>query len=186
MKFTKYFLLIPFLLVISLILTVNIVGTRKNATEKISAENILKIKPRMTIDQVVSILGKPYFIEVGIPVHDLKCSQPKNHNGIPISIDTDITSIIDSIYDDSDYCCKSQMREMKLRNVTFIYTKPVLLAKYYPMLWVHFCNSEKLPDEVLLKNVFCKRYRPFHFDDYAIYDLNSGLFQKELFNECFQ
>jgi len=140
----------------------------------------------MTIDQVVSILGKPYLLDVGISVHDSKCSHSKNHNGIPISIDTDISSIIDSIYNDSDYCCKSQMREMQMRNVTFIYTKPVLLAKYYPMLWVHFCSAEELPDEVLVKNVFCKRYGPFHFDDYAIYDLHSGLFQKELFNECFQ
>jgi len=70
--------------------------------------------------------------------------------------------------------------ENNKNEITYYYSKPVMLSKNYPMLWVHFNQDLKV------REVYAKRYIYFGADDEGIYALaKSKSINKDLFYKCF-
>ena len=199
MKKTKVLTLIVLTIVVSLffVFAINIFGYRSNIANGITGTQIKKIEMGMTLEEVISILGKPYEINYSTRHHNLTCRNPKLEREIKINETTDIIRIVDSIYNDTNYCCDSY-EETKIRfgkGVTLTYTKKYAsLISYfipYPMLWVH------LDSNYCVNSVFAKRYP----EDIRIYSLSWKLdeatqeekqgavdlfINDELFNKCFK
>jgi hypothetical protein len=180
-------------IILCLILVINILGYRANIANGITGTEIKEIKLGMTLEQVISILGKPYKIEGLAGLHDFDCKNPKPRLEMNVNENTDIISIVDSIFNNIDYCCDGNKEDIKRgKRVTLTYTKPIRLSKYYPMFWVHLdCNYR-------VRNVFAKRYE--FIDDICIYSLSwktdeitleeipgevSLSINDELFDKCF-
>jgi len=197
MKKRKVLILIIFLFVFILcfVLIINILEYRSNIANGITGDKIKEIKMDMTFEEVISILGKPYEVNYSVGHHSLTCKNPKLESEISVNKNTDIIHIVDSIYNDTNYCCDGY-EEAKLRfgkRITLIYTKPVQLSKYYPMLWVHLDSNYRV------RNVFAKRHE--FMDDICIYSLSWKLdettieerqdkvdlrINDELFDKCFK
>ena len=182
-------------IILCFILVINILGYRAIIANGITGNKIKEIRMGMTLEEVISILGKPYEIDYSTRHHNFTCKNPRFELGISVNETTDIIHIVDSIYNDTNYCCDAY-EETKIRfgkEVTLIYTKPVRFSKYYPMLWVH------LDSNYCVNSVFAKRYE--FMDDICIYSLSwktdettleeisgeiSLFINEELFNKCFK
>jgi hypothetical protein len=184
-------------IILCFVLAINIFGHKSNVANGITGTEIKRIEMGMTLEQVISVLGKPYEIETSSGQHSLvSCKNPKLGLKIRVKENTDIVHIVDNFYD-TCYCCdgyKESIQRMGKR-VTLTYTKRPCLSLFipYPMLWVHLDSNYRV------WNVFAKRYKSP--DDICIYSLSwktdettleeisgeTDLFiNDELFNKCFK
>jgi len=158
----------------------------------ITGDKIKEIKMGMPLEEVISILGKPYEIENFDGSHDFSCKNPKL---LEMNVDenTDIIHIVDNFFNTTS-CCEAY-EESKLRfgkRIKLTYTKKGIFEFFfiYPMLWVH------LDSNYCVRNVFAKL-----FDDICIYSLSweydettleeipgkeSLFINEELFDKCFK
>lgn len=192
MKITKV-LSVILGIILCLVLVINIFGNRSNIVNGITGFEIKKIEMGMTLEQVISILGKPYEIKNYYGLHDVSC---KNPIFLETSVDenTDIIHIVDSFFK-ALHCCEDYKEDRQKfdKRVTLTYTKPVCFSKYYPMLWVHLDSNYRV------HGVFAKRYG--FIDDVEIYSLSwktdtttleeipneiSLFINNDLFNKCFK
>ena len=125
----------------------------------------------MPLDSVIQLLGQPYSFNSDLGCHDMTCEHPRAVSDIKMRKETDIIHVMDSIYQDTNYCCESNRQAMKTieKNTTLTYTKrPFFLKsilKSYPMLWVHLDSNYRV------SSVYAKYYAA---DDKCIYSLSSS------------
>jgi len=181
-------------IILCLVLVINLLGYRSNIANGITGTEIKQIEMGMPLEEVISILGKPFEIYNLHGQHDLiSCKKPKFLE-MSVNENTDIIHVVDSFFNDTS-CCDSYKESIQRRGkqVTLTYTKPVCLSIYYPMLWVH------LDSNYCVWNVYAKRKD--HIDDITIYSLSwkmdtitweditgerSLLINDELFEKCFK
>lgn len=182
-------------LVLLLVLAVNIAGTRAVIAEGVDGNKIKQVKPGMTLDDVISLLGRPYKIDASKGIHNIDCKNPRSRLEIDVNSSSDIKSIIDKFYYDTNYCCEANEEDMRSKHITLTYTRPVTFCKNYPMLWVHLDKDFKV------YNVYAKCYDGIlGLDDPGIYSISwaidtatSGMkygttqsfINEKLFNDCF-
>ena len=134
----------------------------------------------MPLDSVVLFLGQPYTFGSDLGCHDLTCKYPRGVSDIKMTKETVIIHVIDSIYQDTNYCCETNRHTMKTiaKNTTLTYTKrPCFLMsilKSYPMLWVHLDSAYRV------RSVYAKYYDA---DDKCIYSLSSNTFFPDVENQ---
>ncbi|MCL2040522.1 MAG: hypothetical protein FWG84_00600 [Bacteroidales bacterium] len=190
---TRCFYLLIISIILCFVLVFNILGYRSNIANGITGTEIKKIKMGMTLEEVISILGKPYEISTLAGLHNLDCKNPKPNLEMDVDESTDIVHIVDSIFNDTNYCCEGNEEDIQRgKRVTLTYTKPVRFSKYYPMLWIHLDSTYRV------WNVFAKRYA--FLDDLCIYSLSwkndettleeipgeiNLIINEEIFSKCF-
>ena len=157
-------------IILCFVLVINIFGYRSNIANEITGDKIKEVKIGMTLEQVISILGKPYEIDFATRHHNHICENPRLEFNISVNKNTDIIHLVDSIYNDTNYCCAAY-EETKTRfgkGVTLTYTKrppPLIIGLvYYEMLWVH------LDSNYCVSSVYAKKYEGF--EDSCIYALH--------------
>lgn len=174
MNTTKKTLIVSFIV---LILCLLIIGTSfhkgfHSNRKIIQYTDIEKVHVGMSLDSVFLVLGRPYEFSSNLGCHDLTCKHPRDVSDIKMTNETNIVHIIDSIYQNTNYCCKANNISMNDigKNVTLTYTKrPVFLMsilKSYPMLWVHLDSVYRV------RSVYAKYYGA---DDKCIYSLSPFL-----------
>lgn len=133
---------------------------------KVKSDNILKITPGMTVDQVFKILGRPLSIKGLHGIHKIGCANPNPILDIDANKNTDIKKLVHDFIRSQKYCCAGNKRDLEeFDNITLVYTKRGLLFSY-PMLWVHLDTSFKV------NNVYAKEYEGGLLgDDPGIYGL---------------
>jgi len=142
-------------LILAAIICFYLYHINSNMVKDVTDEKIRKIEIGMTIEQVVSILNKPYYINIGNSTHTtVECNHTRNLNEIEINEETKIRELIVREYSDTNYCCSSNKQGMcfQKKEVTFTYSKHVLYP-YRRMLWIHF------DDSLLVRYVYCKQYK---------------------------
>jgi hypothetical protein len=185
-------------IILCFVLAINVFGYQSNVANGITETEIKKIEMGMTIEEVISILGKPFEIENLDGAHDLSCKNPKFLE-MKINKNTDIVQVVDSFFDDTNYCCDAYKKSIPRwgKRITLIYTKRpcflISLFTSYPTLWVH------LDSNYCVHNVYAKQYE--FMDDICIYSLSwkmdTTTFEEiqgeidlyindELFNKCFE
>jgi len=181
-------------IILCFILVINILGYRSDIVNGITGTEIKKIEMGMSFEKVISILGKPYEIDILAGQHDFSCKNPKFLK-MSVNENTDIIQIVDSFFNDT-YCCdayKEGRKETYKQHVRLTYTKPVRFSKYYPMLRVY------LDSNYHVRNIVAKRCELI--DCICIYSLswkrNTTSFEdipdkidffinEELFEKCFK
>ena len=130
--------------------------------------DIEKIHIGMPLDSVFLVLGQPYAFSTDLGCHDLTCKNSRIVSDIKMTKGTDIVRCIDSIYQDTNYCCEANRENMmnikKHTTLTFTET-PMNTLKSYPMLWVH------LDGNYLVREVYAKYYG-LGLDEKCIYSLS--------------
>lgn len=131
---------------------------------KVTSDNILKITPGMTLEQVYNILGRPLKVHALHGIHNIGCANPHPTLKENISNKTDIRILVNDFLSKQKYCCEGNKRDIEqLDDVTLIYTKEGLLSSY-PMLWVHLDRSFKV------NGIYAKEYEAGLLgDDPSIY-----------------
>jgi len=174
-------------------LVINILGYRSNIANEITGDKIKEVQLGMPLEQVISILGKPYHIETDLGLHILSCKNPKPMFKMKVKESTDIISIVDSIFNDTNYCCEGNKEDIQRgKRATLTYTKPVRFSEHYAMLWVH------LDSNYCVRCVYAKQYE-FIMGNVCIYSLSwktdkttlekmpgEVYINEELFNNCFK
>ena len=133
--------------------------------------DIERIYIGMPLDSVVLVLGQPCSFSSDLGCHDLTCKQSRNVSDIKMTKETDIIHVMDSIYQDTNYCCETNREMMKTieKNTTLTYTKKpffiMSILKSYPMLWIHLDSNYRV------SSVYAKYYDA---DDKCIYSLSSS------------
>jgi hypothetical protein len=167
MKTIKVLSLIIFSIIgviLCFILIINILGYRSNIANEITGTEIKKIEMGMTLEQVISILGKPYEINGLEGQHNFSCKNPKSLK-MSVNKNTDIIHIVDSLFNETSCCDSYEEDKQRLgKCVTLTYTKPIRLSKYYPMLWIHLDSNYRV------WNVYAKRKE--FMDGICIYSLS--------------
>ena len=136
--------------------------------------DIEKIHIGMPLDSVVLVLGQPYAFSSDLGCHDLTCKNPRVVSNITKG--TDIVHCIDSIYQDTNYCCEANRENMMNieKHATLDYTEDPSFLKSifnspmfsYPMLWVH------LDKDYRVSNVYAKYYGLM--DEKCVYSLSNN------------
>lgn len=158
-------------LCVLLIVTFFCMGFHSNR-KIIQYTDIEKVHVGMSLDSVFLVLGRPYEFSSNIGCHDLTCKHPRDVSDIKMTNETNIVHIIDSIYQNTNYCCKANNISMNDigKNVTLTYTKrPAFLMsilKSYPMLWIHLDSVYRV------RSVYAKYYGA---DDKCIYSLSPSI-----------
>ncbi len=164
--------------------------------DKVKSDNILKITPGMTMDQVFDIIGRPLSITGLHGIHKTGCRNPNPTLDIDINKDTDIKKSVHDFICNQKYCCDGNKRDLEeFDNITLVYTKSGFLFSY-PMLWVHLDTSFKV------NNVYAKEYEGGLLgDDPGIYGFGWAMdstytkwdytktdkwINKEKFHSCFR
>lgn len=129
--------------------------------------DIEKIHIGMPLDSVVLVLGQPYAFSADLGCHDLTCKNPRVVSDIEMTKGTDIVHCIDSIYQDTNYCCEANRENMMniKKHTTLSFTKPMNSLNSYPMLWVH------LDGDYRVREVYAKYYG-LGLDEKCIYSLS--------------
>lgn len=127
----------------------------------LNGKSIKKVKPGMTIEEVIRILGRPLKVSALQGLHDNTCRQQNSMLDQEVSLRTNIRSLIDKKFSDTTYCCEGNKEDLLHIEFTFEYTRPDVLALKYPMLWVHFDSS------YTVYGVYAKQYDKL--DDREIY-----------------
>ena len=134
---------------------------KSKIADGVTKDKIKEIEMGMPLEQVISILGNPYEIDCGVGHHNNTCKNPKLESGIRANNNADIIRIVDSIYNDTNYCC-DYYKETKLefgKYVTLTYTKrPSQLIRglvNYSMLWVHIDSN------YCVSGVYARKYEGF-------------------------
>lgn len=151
-------------LIAILILSPPLLGTRSNIAAGVTGDKIKQVKPGMSMEEVVSILGNPYGLESMAGLHTFQCQHPKPSLQIAVTKSLDIRKAVDDFYNDTIYCCPGNREDKQTKEITLIYTKPVEFSMHYPMLWIHLDSSFRV------YGVYAKRYDGFlGLDDPCIY-----------------
>ena len=103
------------LTVLAFFIIFGIVGHSVNITSKISADKIKEIELGMNFEEVISILGKPYEIDILGTTHSSICRNPKLYFEMPVNKNMDIIDIVDRIYSDTSYCCDTYEQQFYAR-----------------------------------------------------------------------
>lgn len=151
----KYILIGVLIVAVIIYFFTPIIRGGKKIGEKVSSESIRKIDLGMDKEEVINILGNPSQVK--------RYFHPYVYNDtsklfIKKSSDTEFDSVI-----------------------VFIYGEPVEYARWYPMLWVHFNNENKV------RQVYAKRYTLWGISDKGVYTLSNirrseGIMFEETFN----
>ncbi|MFI5141298.1 MAG: hypothetical protein ACHQII_02980 [Bacteroidia bacterium] len=118
---------------------------KSNVAKGVTAEKIKLVKPGMTIDQVIKILGKPLRLEALRGTHNGNCQKPINRPDIEINNGTDIKQEVENIFHPKQICCDGYKDDLDSANqiFTFVYSYKKHFSSNYPMLWVHFdCRNQ--------------------------------------------
>ena len=133
--------------------------------------DIKKIHIGMPLDSVIMVLGQPYAFSTDLGCHDLTCKNSRIVSDIKMTKGTNIVHCIDSIYQDTNYCCEANRENMmnikKHSTLTFTET-PMNTLKSYPMLWVH------LDGDYRVREVYAKYYGS-GLDEKCIYSLSPSI-----------
>lgn len=131
---------------------------RSKLSNKVTVESIRKIRLGMVKEEVIEILGKPFYVgkmfEMGVV----------------------------TVYYERDFEKDELEREKKTGdkikgNFTLCFSKPVPYSLWYPMLWVHFINGK-------VSSVYAKRYD--FFQERGVYLYHKGKrWESDLFEETF-
>ncbi len=182
-------------IILLFILTINFLGTRADIVIGVSGSKIKQVKPGLTLEEVISILGRPYKIDAPKGLHDIGCPNPKPLLKMDINNTTDIRQVVDAFYNDTNYCCDGNKEDLKTKELTLTYTRPITFSKHYPMLWVHLDSSYKV------YSVYAKQYDGLlGLDDPGIYGLSwkldpitmklknetESFIDESKFNDCFK
>lgn len=130
-------------IIICFVLLINILGYRSNIANEITGDQIKKIENGMSLDEVISILGNPYEIDILAGQHDLSCKNP-NLLKMDVNKNSNIIHVLDSFFNDTSYCCDTYQEIQKgiyKQHVRLTYTKPVRFSKYYPMLRLYLDSN---------------------------------------------
>lgn len=140
----------------------------------IQYSDIEKIYIGMPFDSVVSVLGMPYTFSSNLGDHDLSCKCPRDVSDIKMTTKTDFVRFIDSVFQDMNYCCEQNRKNMSVieKNATLDYTvEPSFFRSIfnspmftYPMLWIHLDSNYRVSE------VYAKYYGK-GWDEKCIYSL---------------
>ena len=176
------------LIILSVVVCISCMD-KSDIANGVTGDKIKEIEMGMRLEQVISILGKPYEIDCADRMHNNTCENPRVELNISLNKNTDIIHLVDSIYNDTNYCCDAY-KESKTRfgkEVTLTYTKrPALLRGLviYTMLWVH------LDSNYCVSSIYARRYEGL--EGVSIYPLSretdGTTFERKqkLFNKCFK
>ncbi|PJJ48063.1 hypothetical protein [Hymenobacter chitinivorans] len=146
--------------------------SRRDVAGKVTAARIRRVRPGMSVAQVVQILGRPYtMLSVkGSGTHTLnvRCNDQEGSYAAAVTDTLDIAAWMRRATADSVvHICDVGDARAHDRNSTLTYTRPVAWAGRYPMLWVHFDSSAHV------SAVYAKVYKPYSLlDDDVIYSLS--------------
>jgi len=155
-----------------LFLFISLLGIRKDIVKGVTGDKIKQIKLGWTLEQVLATLGRPYNIEASIGLHDNECPRAKPRLEIEVINATDIRQTVNIFYNDTNFCCEGNKIDLQTKGVTLTYTRPVLLAKYYPMLWIHFDKYFKVNSVYAVEVNQLEEFEGV--DDQAIYSMPSA------------
>ena len=156
-----------------------ITGCRETNANRhpIQYSDIEKIYIGMPFDSVVSVLGMPYTFSSNLGDHDLSCKCPRDVSDIKMTSKTDFVHFIDSVFQDMNYCCEQNRKNMSVieKHATLNYTvepsffrsifnSPMLA---YPMLWIHLDSNYRVNE------VYAKYYGKGG-DEKCIYSLSDN------------
>lgn len=118
----------------------------------------------MTIDQVFSILGRPFSVTGLNGIHKIGCSNPRPMLDEDVNENTDIKKLVHDFISNQKYCCDGNKEDIRgFDKITLVYSKRGLFFSY-PMLWVHLDTFFRV------NNVYAKEYEGGLFgDDQSIY-----------------
>lgn len=87
--------------------------------------DVEKIHIGMLLDSVVLVLGMPYTFSSNLGDHDLSCKCPRDVSDIKMTTKTDFVHFIDSVFQDMNYCCEQNRKNMKVieKHATLNYTE---------------------------------------------------------------
>lgn len=157
-------LLVLFILLVSLYYIMGFFNP--SLPTKLTSANILKIKPGMTLEQVLNTLGRPLSIEALNGVHNIGCNNSNSTLNQSVNNKTDIRKLVNDFISIQKFCCEGNKKDIQqFDNITLVYTTEGFLSSY-SMLWVHLDKSFKV------NNVYAKEYEGGFFgDDPGIYGL---------------
>ncbi len=161
-----------------LVLTMMCCHSGINANKNtIHYSDIEKIHIGMPLDSVVLELGQPYAFSSDLGCHDLTCKNPRVVSDIKMTKGTDVVHYVDSIYQDTNYCCEANRENMRNieKHVTLDYTEEPSFLKSifnspmftYPMLWIHLDSNYRVSE------VYAKYYGK-GWDEKCIYSLSEN------------
>ena len=161
-----------------LVLTMMCCHSGINANKNtIHYSDIEKIHIGMPLDSVVLELGQPYAFSSDLGCHDLTCKNPRVVSEIKMTKGTDIVHYVDSIYQDTNYCCEANRENMRNigKHATLDYTEEPSFLKSifnspmftYPMLWIHLDSNYRVSE------VYAKYYGK-GWDEKCIYSLSEN------------
>lgn len=126
-------------------------GTRADVAHQPSGAQIRQIEPGMSLEQVISILGRPYEIAALNGLHNSNCTAPSPRWELTPDHINNIRSFFDSAFADPHACCSGNREDKRHKGLTLVYTRPVF-AWRYPMLWVH------LDSNYLVESIYARAY----------------------------
>lgn len=156
-----------------------ITGCRETNANRhpIQYSDIEKIYIGMPFDSVVSVLGMPYTFSSNLGDHDLSCKCPRDVSDIKMTSKTDFVHFIDSVFQDMNYCCEQNRKNMSVieKHATLNYTvEPSFFRSIfnspmfaYPMLWIHLDSNYRVNE------VYAKYYGKGG-DEKCIYSLSDN------------
>ena len=143
----------------------------------IQYSDIEKIHIGMPFDSVVLVLGMPRTFSSDLGDHDLTCKCPRDVSDVEMTTKRDFVHFIDSTYQDTNYCCEANRKNMKVieKHSTLTYTEEPSFFKSifnspmftYPMLWIHLDSNYRV------REVYAKYYGK-GLDEKCIYSLSEN------------
>lgn len=151
-----------------------ITGCRETNANRhpIQYSDIENIYIGMPFDSVVSVLGMPYTFSSNLGDHDLSCKCPRDVSDIKMTTKTDFVHFIDSVFQDTNYCCEANRKNMEVieKHSTLTYSEgPSFngIFNAYPMLWIHLDSNYRV------REVYAKYYGK-GLDEKCIYLLSEN------------
>jgi hypothetical protein len=148
-----------------------------NHPPKVTADNILKITPGMTLEQVSEIIGTPLRVKALYGMHKIGCSKVNPVLDAAVNTKTDIRKLVFYFMENQGYCCEANKEDVEnFNHIYLVYTKPRILGSY-PMLWV------RLDTNFRVDNIYAKEYEGLFFgNDPCIYSLAWAVDSNRKFN----
>jgi hypothetical protein len=95
----------------------------------------------MSVEQVESILGRPYQMTAAPKAHVFACKTPRT-DSIKFDNQKGLRSILDNFYGDTAYCCEGYKENLQNNLTTLTYTQRSIFS--HPMLWVDLDSTYKV------------------------------------------
>jgi hypothetical protein len=102
---------------------------------KVKSDNILKITPGMTLNQLTELMGMPLRVTALQGLHNNDCSHPNSMLDEPVYFNSDIQKLVLDFIANQSFCCEGNRQDIDQLGPTLVYTKEGFFASY-PMLWV--------------------------------------------------